>query len=133
MEHIENGMKIEEIFNEDKNEFIVTNIENEDGKIIIFRSKKMISYKGARFRFNIQFYNGIIEHISIVAAKKQENDIYEKCKDEDEVHKLWLLNNYGVPTLKEQFGYIYLFSDGKICSEYDPRSGSSEIIFIMHS
>lgn len=48
------------------------------------------------------------------------------------MHKYWLENNYGEPTKIELYGYKYELIDGKICSEYDPRSGSSEIIYIMH-
>ena len=55
------------------------------------------------------------------------------CEYENALHKQWLVKNFGVPTKKEKYGYVYLFTDGKICSEYEPRSGSSEVIFIMHS
>lgn len=123
------GMKIDEIPEDIKSMFVETKIN--DGEIFILRSKKPIEYKDARFRFNIQFNNGIIERVCLIAASRQDNQEYLGCKELNEIHEKWLVNNYGEPTKRELFGFIYIMGKGKLCSEYDPRSGSSEIIYIM--
>lgn len=126
---LKNGMPISNINN--MLELFVKTVINE-GEFTILRSKKPIEYKGARFRFNIWFKNDIIERVCLIAASNQENKKYIEIKDINELHKKWLKNNYGTPSKVAQHGNIYFFDDGKISSEYDPRSGNSEIMYVMH-
>lgn len=105
-----------------------------DNKIdnLILRSKHAIVYKEMRFRFILVFKKRELSKVILIAMKKQDNPIYSMIENTNERHIKWLLKNYGEPTDKKSWGIIYPFSNIKITSEYDPRSGTSEIVYDLN-
>ena len=128
---INKGMRKNQIESEIQDKFIETSVA--EGKYVILRGKKPVEFQGARFRVNIFFTNENIDKVSLVAVATQGNYEYANYENTRELHEKWLRNNYGEPQKIEIYGYQYEYEDMKICSEYDPRSGSTDIFYLFNN
>lgn len=99
---------------------------------LILRSKHAIVYKEMRFRFILVFKNRELSKVILIAMKKQDTSLYSMIKNTNERHIKWLKKNYGEPVDKKTWGVTYQFTNVKITSEYDPRSGTSEIVYDLN-
>ena len=120
---LHSGLLYSEISNDFKSLFTEIVLDNSN---IILRSTETIMYRNVKFRFTLSFVEGILKRISLVAADEQECMDYKDIFFTHELHKKWLIDNYGNPTRIEVYGYIYEYENGTIGSEYDPRSGSAD-------
>lgn len=125
------GMQKEELPGIIANNSVITCLNSNENNYI-YRCKQPIKINDARFRVTIMFKNNVLKKVTLVAVSNQESNIYSNISNAKDLHEKWLINTYGKPHNIELYGYSYKFEDGEIASEYDPRSGSNEIIYVFN-
>ena len=95
----------------------------------ILRSKEGIVCNDVSFRIVLRFKEERVNSIVMVALREQQTEKYSCYDTADELHRAWLIDNYGKPDVIEQWGLVYYLEDKKLYSYYDPRSGSAEIYY----
>lgn len=125
-----NKLKFSDIKDGELGQFIVTSIDS--GRKKVLRGKKPVEVNKMRFRVNAVFERDLLKRISLIIVTKQDNDKYKNIDDIKKLQEIWLVDSYGNPDKRETYGLKYDKKDYKICSEYDPRSGTAEIFYIFN-
>ena len=112
-------MKLEDIPYADLKKFKVVKF---DGVGVSLTSHEPMECRGILFG-TMAFFNtkGIIDGITLTAVKEQINGDYDNCKDRYTLHRKWLRKNR----------IHYLSTHCRLSAEFDPRSGSDEILFMF--
>lgn len=116
------GMPYENIPIESRNNFRITNFEDED--VVLLRAKHPVLYKNREFRIKLRFATGRLTDITLDARLGNPN--FYEVHEED---KKWLLDNFGKPSEEKQWGVVYNLKEFQIIALVDPRGMDAQIKF----
>lgn len=124
---LHDNMRYDELSEAVLQEFLVQS--DADGSSVTLISFRPIRFHAVRFRFTLLFISGLLKQVSLTPVQIQDDEYYKKFKDPRALNEKWLGKTYGRPGGRKPGGIVYYYKTTRVSSEYDPRSGSAEIVY----
>ena len=124
---LHDNMRYDELSEAVLQEFLVQSVA--DGSSVTLISFRPIHFHAVRFRFTLLFINGLLKQVSLTPVQIQDDAYYKKFKKPKDLNEKWLGKTYGRPGGRKPGGIVYYYKSTRVSSEYDPRSGSAEIVY----